>query len=90
MTETGVASVLVLAAAERMVDTDGVTDSDVAVLLGKAGAGVPFRAIVDVRKWLKSQVREWTGDVCAMLVCCLEDESDGCCAIVRLLSWSCP
>ncbi len=56
MKEVGAAADLVFAAAVRLVGVSGVTDSEVAALLGRSGVGAPIRVAVEVRRRLAALV----------------------------------
>ena len=54
MKDRALSADLIRAAALRLVGREGLTDTDVGALLGPAGVGAPFRAVVDVRRKLQS------------------------------------
>jgi hypothetical protein len=57
MKDRGLSADLIRAAGLRLVGREGLTDTDVGALLGPAGVGAPFRAVVDIRRKLQSGVQ---------------------------------
>jgi hypothetical protein len=56
MSDSGVSAETLSSSAERLMNKDAVSDSEVAVMFGTSGLGLPFRVNLAVRRRLSTLV----------------------------------